>query len=121
MFGASVSKLYLLIKLLINIEDSRSMCDHQKKYTCVHRNCESGLAIICKHAAQYVVPKRFLNMEGLCHPNIIIDPCFWNLSTAPHFHKGVPILMGERNTNPVPILPRKWGSGVPILGSPHFP
>ena len=54
----------------------------KKKYTCVHRNCESGLAIICKHAAQYVVPERFLNMEGLCHPNIIIDPCFWNLSTA---------------------------------------
>ena len=26
MFGASVSELYLLNKLLINIEDSRSMC-----------------------------------------------------------------------------------------------
>ena len=26
MFGASVSDLYLLNKLLINIEDSRSMC-----------------------------------------------------------------------------------------------
>ena len=51
MFGASVSELYLLNKLLINIEDSRSMCDHKKKYTCVHRNCESGLAIIYKHAA----------------------------------------------------------------------
>jgi len=48
MFGASMSELYLLIKLLINIEDSRSMCDHKnnKKYTCIHRNCESGLAII---------------------------------------------------------------------------
>jgi len=30
MQGASVSELYLLIKLLINIEDSRSMCDHKK-------------------------------------------------------------------------------------------
>jgi len=47
---------YLLIKLLINIEDSRSMCDHKKKnYTCVHRNCESGLAIIYKHAAHRLV------------------------------------------------------------------
>ena len=45
MFGASVSELYLLNKLLIKIEDSRSMCDHKQKYTCVHRNCESGLAI----------------------------------------------------------------------------
>ena len=51
MFGASVSELYLLNILMINIEDSRSMCDHKKKYTCVHRNCESGLAIIYKHAA----------------------------------------------------------------------
>ena len=55
MFGASVSELYLLNKLLINIEDSRSMCDHKKKYTCVHRNCESGLAIIYKHAAHRLV------------------------------------------------------------------
>ena len=31
MFGASVSELYLLNKLLINIEDSRSMCDHKKE------------------------------------------------------------------------------------------
>jgi len=30
MFGASVRELYLLIKLLINIED-RSMCDHKKE------------------------------------------------------------------------------------------
>ena len=57
MFGASVSELYLLNKLLINIEDRRSMCDHKKKYTCVHRNCESGLAIIYmyKHAAHRLV------------------------------------------------------------------
>ena len=33
MFGASVSELYLLNKLLINIEDSRSMCDHKKMRT----------------------------------------------------------------------------------------
>jgi len=39
MFGVSVSESYLLNKLLINIEDSRSMCDYKKKYTCVHRNC----------------------------------------------------------------------------------
>jgi len=31
MFGVSVSESYLLIKLLINIEDSRSMCDHKKE------------------------------------------------------------------------------------------
>ena len=55
MFGASVSELYLLNKLLINIEDSRSMCDHIKKYTSIHRNCESGLAIIYKHAAHRLV------------------------------------------------------------------
>ena len=55
MFGASVSELYLLNKLLINIEDSRCTCDHKKKYTCVHRNCESGLAIIYKHAAHRLV------------------------------------------------------------------
>jgi len=46
MFGASVSELYLLNILLINIEDSRSMCDHKKKYTCGHRNCETGQSII---------------------------------------------------------------------------
>ena len=32
-------ELYLLDKLLINIEDSRSMCDHKKKYTW----CTQGL------------------------------------------------------------------------------
>ena len=31
------------------------MCDHQKKFTCVHRNCESGLATIYKHAAHRLV------------------------------------------------------------------
>ena len=55
MFGASVSELYLLNKLLINIEDSRSMCDRKKKYACIHRNCESGLAILYKHAAHRLV------------------------------------------------------------------
>ena len=33
MFGASVSELYFLIKLLINIEDNRSVCDHEKRNT----------------------------------------------------------------------------------------
>ena len=48
MFGASVNELHLLIKSLINYwEGSRSMCDH--------RNCESGLAIIYKHAAHRLV------------------------------------------------------------------
>jgi len=28
-----MGELYLLIKLLINIEDSRSMCDHKKRNT----------------------------------------------------------------------------------------
>jgi len=60
MFGASVSELYLLIKLLINIED-RSMCDHKKKYTCVHRNSESGLAIMYKHAAHRLVQHTVLH------------------------------------------------------------
>jgi len=53
MFGASVSELHLLIKLLINIERTVDLCviTKKKKYTCIHRNCESGLAIIYKHAA----------------------------------------------------------------------
>ena len=63
MFGTSVSEFYLLNKLLINIEDSRSMCDHKKKYTCVHRNCESGLAIIYKHAAHRLVQHTLQVME----------------------------------------------------------
>jgi len=58
MFGASVSELYLLIKLLINIERTvdLAMCGSQKKkYTCVHRNRESGLAILYKDAAHGLV------------------------------------------------------------------
>jgi len=57
MFGVSVSELYLLIKLLINIERTVDLCVITKKklYTCVHRNCESGLAIIYKHAAHRLV------------------------------------------------------------------
>ena len=56
MFGASVSELYLLIKLLINIE--RTVDLHvitKNKYTCVHKNCESGQAIIYRHAAHRLV------------------------------------------------------------------
>ena len=45
----------MLIKSLIYIgraEGSRSMCDHKKKKIhSLHRNCESGVAIIYKHAA----------------------------------------------------------------------
>jgi len=46
MFGASVSELYLLIKLLINIEKTVDLCaiTKKEKNTHVHRNCESGLA-----------------------------------------------------------------------------
>ena len=55
MFGASVSELYLLIKSLINIERIVDLCVITKKYSCVHRNCESGLAIIYKHAAHRLV------------------------------------------------------------------
>ena len=54
-FGASVSELYLLIKSLINIERIVDLCVITKKYSCVHRNCESGLAIIYKHAAHRLV------------------------------------------------------------------
>ena len=56
MFGASVSELYLLIKTMINIERTVDLCVITKKnYTCLHRNCESGLAIIYKHAAHRLV------------------------------------------------------------------
>jgi len=44
MFGVSVSELYLLIKSLINI----------KRHS-IHRNCESGLVTIYKHAAHRLV------------------------------------------------------------------
>jgi len=62
MFGASVSELYLLIKALVNIERTVDLCviDITKKeihitVTCIHRNCESGLATIYKHAAHRLV------------------------------------------------------------------
>ena len=52
MFGASVSELYLLIKSLFNIGRAVDLCVITKKniYS-VLRNCESGLAMIYKHAA----------------------------------------------------------------------
>jgi len=53
MLGASVSELYLLIKLLINIERTVDLCVITKKE--IHRNCESGLTIIYKHAAHRLV------------------------------------------------------------------
>ena len=58
MFGASVSELYLLIKSLINIRRAVDLCvikhTHTKIHS-VHRNCESGLAMIYKHAAHRLV------------------------------------------------------------------
>ena len=55
MFGASISELYSLIKLLINIERTVDLCViKKKKYTCVHRNYELGLAITYKHAHRQV-------------------------------------------------------------------
>ena len=41
------------------------MCDHKKKYTRVHRNCESGLAIIHKHAAHRLVEMTWTNDSTL--------------------------------------------------------
>jgi len=55
MFGASVSELYLLIKSLINIGRAIDLCVITKKINSVHRNCESGLAMIYKHAAHRLV------------------------------------------------------------------
>jgi len=55
MLGASVSELYLLIKSLINIERTVDRCVITKKITCIHRNCESGLAIVYKRAAHMLV------------------------------------------------------------------
>jgi len=53
MFGASVSELYLLIKSLINIGRAVDLCVITKKIYSVHKNCESGLAMIYQCAAQY--------------------------------------------------------------------
>ena len=55
MFGASVSELYLLIKSLINIGRAVDLCVIKKNIQSVHRNCESGLAMIYKHAAHRLV------------------------------------------------------------------
>jgi len=46
MFGASVSELYLVIKSLINIGRAVDLCVITKKIHSVHRNYESGLAMI---------------------------------------------------------------------------
>jgi len=62
MFGASVSELYLFIKLLINIVYFLVSWS-QNKYTCVHRNCDSGLALIYKHAAYGLVQHKLQIME----------------------------------------------------------
>jgi len=50
MFGVSVSELYLLIKSLIYIGRAVDLCGHKKIHS-LHRNCESGLAMIYKQAA----------------------------------------------------------------------
>jgi len=56
MFGVSLSELYLLIKSLINIGRAIDLCViTKKKIHSVHRNCESGLAMIYKHAAHRLV------------------------------------------------------------------
>jgi len=55
-----------------NMEQLRAYDCHQnvaepqkshKTYTCVHRNCESGLAIIYKHAAPRLVQHRLQVVE----------------------------------------------------------
>ena len=52
MFGASMSELYLLITSLINIGRAVDLRVITNIYIySVHRNCESGLAMIYKHAA----------------------------------------------------------------------
>jgi len=64
MFEASMSELYLLIKLLINIERTVDLCVITKKeYTCVHRNFESHLAIIYRPAAHRQVQHTLQVME----------------------------------------------------------
>jgi len=57
MFWASVSELYFLIQLLINIGRAVDLCviTKKKKIHSVHRNCELGLAKIYKHAAHRLV------------------------------------------------------------------
>jgi len=59
MFGASVSELYLLIKLLTNIERTVDLCVITKKEihmrTQVLTVSQAWLAIIYKHAAHRLV------------------------------------------------------------------
>jgi len=38
-----------------NVTETEATENHKKKYTLVHRNCESGLAIIYKHATHRLV------------------------------------------------------------------
>ena len=47
------------------MRDNRSICDQKlkKKYTCIHRNYETGLAIIYKHAAHRLVQHTLQAME----------------------------------------------------------
>ena len=63
MFGASVSELYLLIKSLINIGRAVDLCVIKKNIQSVHRNCESGLAMIYKLVAHRLVQHMLQVME----------------------------------------------------------
>ena len=60
MFGASVSELYLLIKSLINIGRAVDLCVIHS----VHRNCESGLAMIIQACCTQAGPVRAAGRRG---------------------------------------------------------
>ena len=45
----------------------------KKKYTCVHRNCESGLAIIYKYAAHRLVQHTLHVMEMMTYSTLAIS------------------------------------------------
>jgi len=64
MFGASVSELYLVIKSLIYIGRAVDLCVITKKIHSVHRNYESGLAMIYKHAAHRLVKYMLQDLGG---------------------------------------------------------
>ena len=64
MFGASVSELYLLIKSLINIGRAVDLCVITKKIHSVHRNCESGLAMIIQACCTQAGPARAAGCRG---------------------------------------------------------
>ena len=64
----------MVIKSLINIERTVDLCViTKKKYTCVHRNCESGLAIIYKYAAHRLVQHTLHVMEMMTYSTLAIS------------------------------------------------